>query len=53
MDDPPPGTVVRRIVDVRKALGMFVLHRSGEDRPIVRTFLDCLAAAFADADSRR
>jgi DNA-binding transcriptional LysR family regulator len=49
MHDPPPGTVVRRVGGVHKSLGVFVLWKSGDARPAVRTFVECVAAAFADA----
>jgi len=49
LDDPPPGTVVRRVEGVHKALGMFVLHRAADARPVVRTFVECVAAEFAEA----
>ena len=47
--DPPPGTVVRRVEGVHQALGMFVLHRTADARPVVRAFVECVAAAFAEA----
>jgi DNA-binding transcriptional LysR family regulator len=46
---PPPGTTVVRVVGLRKALGVFGLCRSDDARPAVRSFLDCLTAAFRDA----
>ena len=53
MHDPPPGTVVRRAEGVHKALGMFVLHRAADARPVVRTFVACVAAAFAEPAEAR
>ena len=53
MHDPPPGTVVRRAEGVHKALGMFVLHRAADARPVVRTFVACVAAAFAEPSEAR
>ncbi len=47
--DPPPGTVVRRVNGVHRALGMFALHRASDARPVVRTFVECLAAEFVEA----
>ena len=48
-DDPPPGTVVRCVEGVHQALGMFVLHRAADARPVVRAFVECVTAAFAEA----